>query len=311
MTVKKIKNMAMSVKQRLLNIAKQQNEEFQYILERYVLERFLFRLSQSQFCNQFILKGAALFILWLENPHRTTRDIDLLGYGAPDLLHIQDIVSKIGQIKVDDDGLNVDISSIKVSAIREEQIYDGVRCTLNVYLDRAKINLQIDIGFGDSITPEPELIKYPTLLNSNSAPELLAYRKETVVAEKFQAMIDLGMANSRMKDFFDIYFLAGHFYFHGPSLAVAINDTFNRRQTVLPAALPKSITSDFPTSSQKKLQWKSFLTKTNVSKEVSLKEVIEEIDRFLAPLLTTLAQKEPIVLNWEPERKKWINGYWC
>jgi predicted nucleotidyltransferase component of viral defense system len=209
-----------------MNKAKDRGEDFQYILTRYVLERFLYRLSQSSLGNTFVLKGALLFQFWTKTPHRATRDADLLAQGAPSVDRFVEIFANLCNEKVADDGLIFLTASVQGEQIKAEDEYQGIRITAEARLGSARIPLQIDIGFGDAITPGPAEIEYPTLLDF-PAPKLLAYNRETVVAEKFQAMVFLGMANSRMKDFFDVWTLAREFSFDGQALSQAIAATFH------------------------------------------------------------------------------------
>ena len=212
MTKKIKKNVAGSVRQRLLNLSKESGEDFNLFLTRYGLERILFRLSQSEWCDQFLLKGAMLFVVWHDVPHRPTRDVDFLGFVDPEIDGIRNIFQSLCNLDVEDDGLIFDSDSISVKKIRENNAYEGIRVNLTGNLEKAKIVLQIDIGFGDAVTPEPIEIDYPTLLDQKSL-RLKAYPIYTVVAEKFEAMIKLGMINTRMKDFYDVWILAQRFEF--------------------------------------------------------------------------------------------------
>lgn len=208
----KTKDMGASVRARLLQLAKQRGEDFQLVLTRYASERLLYRLSQSEYKNQFVLKGASLFTLWKGQPHRATRDIDLLGFGDPSEDHINSVFSAVLSAESVDDGILIDLDSMTVGPIRVDLAYGGVRVTLNAYVSKAKIRIQVDVGFGDVVTPDAESMEFPTLLDF-PAPRLRAYPRETVVAEKLEAMVKLGMANSRMKDFYDIVFLSESFAF--------------------------------------------------------------------------------------------------
>ncbi len=200
MTKEAKKDIAASVRQRLLNIAKEQEEDFNLILTRYGLERMLYRLSQSEWRDKFLLKGAMLFALWHDEPHRPTRDADFLGFVNPDIDNITAIFQSLCSITVDDDGLKFDPETVTAEEIRENHAYEGIRVHLSGELSGAKIILQIDIGFGDVVTPDPDEIEYPTLLDQE-VPKLKAYPVYTVIAEKFEAMIKLGMINTRMKDY--------------------------------------------------------------------------------------------------------------
>jgi len=239
-------NLAASVRQRLANLARQRNEDFGLLLTKYALERLLFRISQSEYQKIFVLKGALLFELWTEQAHRPTRDADFLSNGDNDPSRFETIFKEICALTVDEDGLQFDPASVKAQRIKEDADYEGVRVTFLSYLERARIPMQIDIGFGDTITPPPVEISFPTILNG-PAPLLLTYPKETVVAEKFEAMVKLGMANSRMKDLYDLRLLSQLFPFGGEVLAEAIVRTFERRKTAIPtnAAPPRAITAEF------------------------------------------------------------------
>jgi predicted nucleotidyltransferase component of viral defense system len=285
MTGQKGKNTAVSVRDRLLKLARQRGEDFQLILTRYGLERLLYRLSQSEHCNQFILKGAMLFSLWSTETHRPTRDVDLLGFGESDEATLQQIFSDLCRVPVEDDGLLFLADSIRVESIRDATEYGGVRVTLLGYLADARIPVQADIGFGDVVTPEPEQIEYPTLLEY-PAPSLRAYPRETVVAEKYQALVNLGIANSRMKDFYDLWIMARQFDFDGVTLSQAIQNTFIRRQTSLPAQTPSGLGSNFYGDMQKNFQWNAFLRKgmlLSTSTPPSLEEVCQLLEIFLMP----------------------------
>lgn len=203
MSVDQPRNLAASVRQRLLNIAKRNGEAFDLVLTRYALERLLYRLGNSRYHNQFLLKGAMLFAVWGGAPHRPTRDLDLLGFGPNDLPQVQAVFQNICQVPVEPDGLKFLPDTVRVSEIREDQEYQGVRLPFDAKLENAIIPIQVDIGYGDAVTPAPQEISYPTLLEF-PAPQLRAYPIYTVVAEKFQALVLLGIANSRMKDFYDI-----------------------------------------------------------------------------------------------------------
>ena len=203
MSVDQPRNLAASVRQRLLNIAKRNGEAFDLVLTRYALERLLYRLGNSRYHNQFLLKGAMLFAVRGGAPHRPTRDLDLLGFGPNDLPQVQAVFQNICQVPVEPDGLKFLPDTVRVSEIREDQEYQGVRLPFDAKLENAIIPIQVDIGYGDAVTPAPQEISYPTLLEF-PAPQLRAYPIYTVVAEKFQALVLLGIANSRMKDFYDI-----------------------------------------------------------------------------------------------------------
>lgn len=209
---KQVTNIAASVGQKLRNIARQRNEDFALVLTKFALERLLFRLSQSKHRDAFVLKGALLFELWTQGPYRTTRDADLLARGdnAPEIL--TNVFRDVCNIAVVDDGLRFDAQTVKAERIAEDANYQGVRATFMGYLENARIPIQIDIGFGDVVTPAPAEVEFPTLLDF-PAPKLLVYPRESVIDEKFEAMAKLGIANSRMKDFYDLWKLSRDFAF--------------------------------------------------------------------------------------------------
>jgi Nucleotidyl transferase AbiEii toxin, Type IV TA system len=221
------RNVAASVRQRLLNIANSSGEDFGLVLTRYALERLLHRLSQSKYHDQFILKGAMLFQVWTNAPHRPTRDLDLLGRGDPSLEHCEEVFRGLCRIPVEDDGLIFPAETVKAEQIKEEQDYEGVRIKFLARIENVRIPIQVDVGFGDAVTPG--LIDYPTLLDM-AAPRIQAYPMNTVVAEKLEAIIRLGILNSRMKDFYDIWFLARTFPFEANVLGEVLRTTFERQQ---------------------------------------------------------------------------------
>ena len=200
----KPKNLAASVRQRLLNLAQARAEDFGLVLTRYGIERFLYRLAQSEHCGQFVLKGALLFELWTQRAYRPTRDLDLEGQGENSIARIKRFFSEIMSQAVEDDGLVFDPKSLRVARIKEEQEYEGLRLNFVARLERARIHMQVDIGFGDVIVPPPKEIQYPAMLNF-PGPRLQAYPREAVVAEKLEALVKFGMANTRMKDFYDLW----------------------------------------------------------------------------------------------------------
>src|SRR5487761_2398358 len=230
MTVDQPRNLAASVRQRLLNISKRDGEAFDLVLTRYALERLLYRLGQSEYRDQFLLKGAMLFAVWGGEIHRPTRDVDLLGFGTSELPQVEKFFRDICQEAVVPDGLEFLPDTMRAMEIREDQEYQGVRVLFDARLENAVIPIQIDIGYGDAVTPAPEDITYPTMLDF-AAPKLRAYPLYTVVAEKFQAMVWLGIANSRMKDFYDIWIIMQKFSLEGQILSQAVEATFARRKT--------------------------------------------------------------------------------
>jgi hypothetical protein len=199
----KATNRAASIRARLLNRARAERADFNLMLTRYSLERLLYRLSVSQWADQFPLKGALLFDLWFDQPHRPTRDIDLLGFGPSEIDHLIEVFQQVCTMP-SDDGILFDHASVRAAPIRKEANYEGVRVTLIGALDNARCSVQIDVGYGDAVTPAPELVQFPALLDDVEAPSLRAYPVYTVIAEKYEAIVSLGMANTRMKDYFDL-----------------------------------------------------------------------------------------------------------
>jgi hypothetical protein len=278
-------DIAKSVHQRLLNIRDTTGEQFNHLLMRYALERLLFRIEAAGHAEIFVLKGAMLFALWHNVPGRPTRDIDLLGIG--DLTHekLRGVFADACAIKVRDDGLRFDPDSIRTDDIRDDQEYCGVRVRLSGYLDRARLAIQIDVGFGDALTPEPQEIDYPAILDFPS-PRLRAYHPATVVAEKFNAMVVLGVLNSRMKDFYDTYVILKHMHIGDDLLASAIRNTFSRRNVPMPSTIPVAFTADFVENGLKEIQWRAFLRRSALDTfDKTLEEVIFCLRDRLWPLV--------------------------
>jgi len=287
MTDRSTRNVAASVHQRLLNAAKATNRPFNELLQYYAIERFLFRLSKSQYADRFVLKGALTLLVWQSPITRPTRDIDLLGRVSNDLEAVGGIFVDICRHEVDADGLIFDPSSVTTFRIAEDADYEGVRATFRGYLGNARIAMQVDIGFSDVVTPGPVRISYPTILD-NPAAQLQAYNRETVVAEKFEAMGKLGTLNSRMKDFFDVWVLSQTYDFDGPLLAEAIRTTFARRQTTITPD-PVCFSDAFARDVSKASQWKAFVRNgrlVNVPAEFS--EVAASVRRFLLPVAQSI-----------------------
>ncbi len=296
-------NLAASVRQRLLNLSITQREDPHLTLTRYALERLLYRLAQSQYAGQFILKGAMLFVLWTKSAHRPTRDLDLLGFGEASGERLTAVFQELCGVVVEPDGLEFDPDSIRVAEIREGQSYQGQRVKLIARLGNANIPAQVDIGFGDVVTPEAQAIDYPTLLNL-PAPRIRAYPPETVVAEKLQALVDLGMQNSRMKDFYDLWIIARQFSFEGPTMVAAVRATFERRATTLPKTVPTGLSEEFATDEQKNKQWRAFLERTQLpERDPGLSQVVNDLRSFLLPAVFAAEKGEDF-------RHSWVGGAW-
>lgn len=292
-------NLSASIRQRLLNLSRERNEVFNLVLMRYALERLLYRLAQSGHAKEFVLKGAMLFTAWTEKLHRPTKDLDLLGYGNDSGEHLKALFQKICQVEVALDGLVFDERTVRVEAIRDDQEYQGQRIRLTAHLGNARIPVQIDVAFGDVITPEAQEIEYPALLNM-PAPRIRSYPRETVVSEKLQAMVALGMVNSRMKDFYDIWIISKQFAFEGSTLPRAIRATFERRRTQIPKGIPAALSDEFVTNQEKVTQWKAFLKRTQLADQgVELSLVINELKSFLIPPLQAAASGESFSRLWK------------
>lgn len=257
------KNLAASVKARLQNEAAKRGEDFNLLLLRYVIERFLFRLSQSPYADRFLLKGAMLFVVWDEKTHRPTRDLDLLGFGPSEKEDLRKLFQDVARIRVVDDGLVFDPDSVRAEEIREDNTYGGVRVRLLAKLGSAEVPVQIDVGVGDAVTPAPETVDFPALLEF-PAPRVRTYPAYTVVAEKFEAMTKLGIANTRMKDFHDVWFLTRRSQLDGATLRRAIDATFARRRTALPV-WPGPLNDAFANDPTKQTQWAAFIRRNGLT----------------------------------------------
>jgi predicted nucleotidyltransferase component of viral defense system len=292
------KNLPASVKQRLMNHARQHRVDFNTVLVRYAMERLLFRLSESSHANDFYLKGAMLFVLWESNPHRPTKDMDLLFIPQHDGDEVARIFREIARMEVSDDGIDFDPGSVAVEEIREENAYGGLRVKLVARLGTGRLPLQIDVGLGDSVYPETDWAEFPALLDF-PPPRIRAYPIETVVAEKYQAIVELGLRNSRMKDYYDIHYLLRKFQFNGEELHEAIRQTFERRKTDVPQEQPPGLSPDFAQSAQKQIQWQAFLRKNGLENVGDLPDVVESIEHFLMHLSTDTGPKTQ---QWEPDQ---------
>jgi len=294
-----IRDVAASVHQRLLNRARAAGTDFNLVLQRFVGERFLYRLGLTREVDRFTLKGAALFLVWTETGFRTTRDIDLLGTGSEDHEAIHQAIEAICAVHYRDDGLTFDPTTIRIHDIRDEQNYGGVRVKLRANLGPASLPLQIDIGFGDAVTPARQEAEYPTLLDL-PAPRIWIYPRETVVAEKFEVMVHLGPGNSRMKDFWDVVALAQIFDFDGDILRTAFAETFRRRGTAIGVEIPDALQPAFYQEPRRIQLWQAFQTKvdTQIATPARFEEVGERIHTFLGPVWENLVRDEPFSLVW-------------
>jgi hypothetical protein len=291
-------NPGASVRDRLLNLARQRGVDFQLLLIRYVLERLLYRIGISEYREDFVLKGAMLHAVWLEDPFRNTRDLDLHARGSEDAGRITEAFRTIFAADVPDDGVTFDASALRAEPIRENVAYGGIRFTTSAALGGARVPIRIDVGFGDAITPEADIVEYPALLDFPK-PHLLIYPRETVVAEKFHAMVALGLTNSRMKDFHDVAVLAANFDFNGEAVASALAATFKRRNTPLPEAPPPALTDAFTGRPDTIALWKAFVVREDVQGGFSdLDAVVSLVTDFLCSLSQAAATGKSFGFRW-------------
>ncbi|MEI7705705.1 MAG: nucleotidyl transferase AbiEii/AbiGii toxin family protein [Deltaproteobacteria bacterium] len=294
-------NIPASVRQRLLDLSGRRGEDFQSILVRFANERLLYRLATSPVAERFVLKGAMLLYFWSAEPFRATQDIDLLGRGEVTAESLGSTFRDLCEMQVTDDGLKFDPTSVRVGLIREDQEYGGFRVKLQARLTSARIDLQVDVGIGDAVVPRATVIDYPTLLDFPAA-RMRAYSREAAVAEKYHAMVELGLENSRMKDFFDVWALAREFDFDGARLASAIEATFRRRRTPIPEEPPVALTPAFAQEDAKLKQWRGFLARARVRRDTpTFDQVIRDIATFLGPAAEAARQADGrVAMRWAP-----------
>lgn len=295
MNTRPIKNLPASIRQRLLNKAKADNRPFAELLQYYAMERFLYRLSQSQHAGRFVLKGALLLRVWNSPETRPTMDIDMLGRTSNSESDIVAQFQDVLQVDIEPDGLIFDLHTIQTEQITEETDYRGIRVRFQGLLDSARVNMQIDIGFGDVVYPKPEISELPTILGS-PASRLLCYSRESAIAEKFEAMVKLRELNSRMKDFHDIWLLSRQFDFDGAVLSEAIRQTFSNRNTDLPDEIV-AFSEDF--ASEKQVQWAAFRKRLRINDlPVEFGEIASAVRDFLAPVAMALRSGEAFASSW-------------
>ena len=305
----KIVNLTASVHQKLLNWARAHHAVFDLVLQRYAAERFLYRLGVSGEVDRFTLKGASLFLVWSGSEFRTTHDVDLLGTGAQSLLAIRQAMAAICTIEDTFDCLTFDPSRIRVEDIRHDQSYGGVRVKIEARLGKARISLQIDIGFGDTIHPSREQAEYPTLLD-HAAPRIWIYPRETAIAEKFEAMVSLGASNSRMKDFWDVVALSQEFEFDGQMLRTAICETFRTRGMPIAKVAPEALRPAFYQDEKRVEMWRAFRQKSGLQLDVpaAFAAVGERVIAFLGPVWDSLSGGGEFARFWG-KGGPWATGY--
>jgi hypothetical protein len=291
-------NVGASVYSRLLKLSRQRKVEFQLLLSEFAIERLLYRLGASPHADRFVLKGAMLFKLWSDDRHRATWDLDLLGRGASAVADVVSVIRDLCQVPVQD-GIVFDVDSILGEETRAADEYDGVRVRLVARLAEARIPVQVDVGFGDAIVPAPRQANYPTLLD-HAPPRILVYPREAVVAEKVEAMVSLGVTNSRMKDFYDVHVLASTFAFEGQALAQAVRATFERRRTPYPEGEPLVLTRAFLGAPERQALWQAFLRRGRLAAPPDAGELAEALRRFLGPVLAAAGKGESLHASWSP-----------
>lgn len=269
------------------------------VLTRYCLERLLYRLSVSKHREKFILKGAMLFAVWQGSPHRQTRDLDLLGFGDSSQAELKQVFRDFCNQAVIDDGVTFDPDAVSASAIRDDAEYGGVRVKLIAHIGVARIPLQVDVGFGDTLTPQPREESYPCLLDM-PAPVLRCYARETVIAEKLSAIIKLGDINTRFKDYFDLLFLSEHFDFAGSRLREAIEATLKTRGWLdITTSTPDGLAETFGADPLRSTQWKGFCVKGKLNESRSLVEVVQRVAVFALPPLQSITKKTTFSKRWK------------
>lgn len=299
MSARYITNMAASVRQRLLDKARASKRPFNELLQHYAMERFLYRLSKSEHADRFVLKGALLLRIWDAPTVRPTKDIDLLGRtsNAPEALEA--IIREVCQLTVEDDGLEFDSDRVSGEAIAEEADYAGVRLRFRGKLGTARVMMQVDVGFGDIVTPEPTMVAFPTLLGHDE-PKLLAYPREAVIAEKFQVILYRGVLNSRLRDYYDIWLLSKSYPFSGSKLAEAIKRTCSQRETPI-VERPVGLSSEFAQDEARRTQWKAFRRKSKLDQAPeALGPLVEDVALFLGPIAKALSQGREFEHAWDP-----------
>ncbi len=274
-----VKNIGASVRARINSKAKADNVNTQFLLTRYALERMLYRLAVSQHRDSFLLKGALLFDLWYDVPLRPTRDIDLLGFGIAEIPHLIKVFEDLCAIEVED-GISFESASITAEEIRKDANYSGTRVIVVGTIDGAKCTVQVDVGYGDAVTPAPAMATYPVMLEGMPAPELRVYPQYTVIAEKFEAIVSLGMANSRMKDYFDLWVLLRNADLDQQTLEQAVQATFKRRETAMPQATPVGLTDQFAQDKTRIALWDAFVGRNKLKTESLSGTVIYLRERF-------------------------------
>ena len=296
---KEITNLNASIRARLQNKANDTGRPFAEVMQYYGIERFLYRFSKSEYKDKFILKGALMFTVWDVPERRTTLDIDFLGRYDNQTIEIEKVMKDVCNVDVQADGLVFDAKTVTAQKIKEDADYEGVRVKFTGFLDRSRISMQIDVGFGDAVYPKPKMIDYPVILDLPK-PHLKGYAPETVVSEKFEAMVQLGLLNSRMKDFYDIWLMMRQFDFEGTELAEALKRTFAHRKTSFPQGRQLFVEEIYDENSDRQMLWKTFLKKGNIkhaSEKLSI--IAKDIEGFLRKPLEAINKGEDFKSEWK------------
>jgi predicted nucleotidyltransferase component of viral defense system len=309
-TRSKGRNAGHSVFERLSHLARQRGEDLNLILARYVVERLLYRLSVSPYADRFVLKGAHLFLVWTGDLLRPTRDADFLGFGASDVPHIASVLRDIcTAVKDGLDGIEFLPDTVGAEEIRENQDYGGVRVRLEAAIHTARVHVQLDVAFGDAVVPAVEDAVFPTLLEDMPAPHIRAYPRYAVVAEKLEAMIRLGIANSRMKDFYDLWLMSRTFEFDGKTLTAAVQATLEHRRTPLSVAVPTAFTEAFRRDEQKRAQWRAFVRRSRLSgAPVDVDTVVQDLAVMLQPVMDAVRDGNALEAFWPPDGP-WLTSF--
>ena len=297
------RNPGASLQQKLRNHAKAAGEDVSLVLIRYLNERFLYRLSFSPYNERFVLRGATLFTAWNAEPHRATRDIDLLATGDSSASSLRQVIEAVCAQPVEvEDGLVFLPDTLNIEERAEGRVYQGLHLEMEAMLGTARLRLEIDIAFGEAVIPPPEVIELPVLLGKPT-PHLRAYQKETAIAEKCQALVSLGITNTRMKDFYDLWYLSRAYPFDGARLYAALQATFTRRETAYPAdGLPLALSDTFANDSRKEQQWRAFLGKSSLRQSAAeLAPLIAQVRAFLQPPLQALANDAAFTRHWSSQ----------
>lgn len=301
-------NLAASVKQRLLNLGRETGQDFQALLTRYALERLLYRLGRSAHRDRLVLKGAFLFVAWQDDTHRPTKDLDLYASGDPGVDEVERVLRDLIAVEVQPDGLEFDSKTVRGSLIRQGDPYHGVRVHVMARLGKARIPLQVDVGFGDAIVPGPVELEFPTLLEL-PAPLVKTYPVEAVIAEKAEAMVHLGLINSRLKDYYDLWTIASSHSLDGNTLVRSLRSTFERRVTQVPLDDPPGLTPAYSEDASRQRQWSAVVGSYNPRGSTpDLPIVVVLLARFLGPVFRAIRDEEPLECTWIPGRGWELRG---